>query len=403
MPSPPAARHPALLGLTRAAGIAFLLLAAALPWSIAPMSIGVALAAALTLAVWWAPGGPRWTATPVDRPAIAWLAALVIATVASVDPGGSAPRITKGLLVGLVSVAATHAREERRGRLALALLFVSAALAALYAFVRFASEGGAFPARARGAAGHALTYGGQVLLLASLAAAVALRGRERRWRLAAAALLALLLPALLATYTRSAWLGFIVAAGVIVARTRARWLVALGIAVAALAISLPGAYRARALSVADPANRWNVERVRMWGAGLRMFRDRPVTGVGLQDLHPLYERYRSPEAMERVGHLHSVPVHVAATMGLVGLAALAWLIAGLFRTAAGGGAPPGSALGGAVSLGVIAGLAGFLVAGLFEWNFGDEELLDLLFVLVGIAFSAARWGEPRPSRVQDPP
>ena len=43
------------------------------------------------------------------------------------------------------------------------------------------------------------------------------------------------------------------------------------------------------------------------------------------------------------------------------------------------------------ALGVLAALVGFLVAGLFEWNFGDEELLYLLYVSVGIAWGARRW------------
>ena len=54
----------------------------------------------------------------------------------------------------------------------------------------------------------------------------------------------------------------------------------------------------------------------------------------------------------------------------------------------------------AVRLGVTALLVGFLVNGLFEWNFGDEELLYPLFVLAGIAWAAREWdahppGQPR--------
>ena len=141
----------------------------------------------------------------------------------------------------------------------------------------------------------------------------------------------------------------------------------------------------------------------MWDAGVRMLRDHPWTGVGLQDLHSLYETYKPPGAVEPAGHLHSVYVQVAATMGLVGLAALVFLVTGILRASsrafvnwrrAGAryGSPPGE-FAAAISLGVSAAFAGFLISGLMEWNLGDEELLDLLCVLVGIAFGAVSWAE----------
>jgi hypothetical protein len=33
----------------------------------------------------------------------------------------------------------------------------------------------------------------------------------------------------------------------------------------------------------------------------------------------------------------------------------------------------------------------FLLAGFFEWNFGDEELLDQLYTMVGLAWAARAW------------
>jgi O-antigen ligase len=396
--------------LERAAALSFLLLAAALPWSIAPMSIGVVLCGALTLAAWWRPGGAGWVRTPVDVPALGWLAALTIATAASQDPAGSASRITKGLLLAIVPVAAYHGRDPKLARRAIALLLASAAIATIVALTKFVAQGGAFPVRVRGAVGHPLTYGGQAMLLAATAGAVLLRARDRRWKIAAGALLTLVAPALLGSFTRSAWIGTLVSFGVILAWTRARWLAALAALVIVVFVLLPAGYRERARSAFDPGSPWNVERLRLWDAGWRMFRDHPVTGVGLQDLHPWIERYHSPEPHEPHGHLHSVYVQIGATMGIVGLAAFAWLVVGLFRTAgrglrkdvrphadgSGGEAPGGPSgadgFGFALRIAAVAALAGFLVAGLFEWNFGDEELLDFLFVLVGMAFAASGWG-----------
>lgn len=381
--------------LTRAASLAFLFLAAALPWTVAPMSIALVACAALTLLLWMH-SRTGWVRTPVDGPALLWILALAMASLFAVDPSGSWPRVVKGFLLLLVPVAAYHARDERLARRAVAVLLVSAGAAAAFALARFVLQGADFPNRVKGAVGHPLTYGGQAMLLASLASAIAIRC-EGRWRAGALLALVVLLPALAGTYTRSAWIGTIAALSVIVAFTRARWLAGLAGGVAALALVLPGAFRARAFSIFDPQNPWNRERVHMWEAGWRMFRDHPWTGVGLQDLHPLYERYKSPGAVESAGHLHSVYVHVAATMGIVGIAALVVLAAGLLRAASSAfrayrrSPHEDSRFGAAISLGVTAALVGFLVSGLMEWNLGDEELLDLLYVLVGVAFAATSW------------
>lgn len=378
--------------LERAGALSFLLLAAALPWSIAPISITVVLCASLTLAVWWSPGGIRWERTPMTWPLLGWIVALAIASAFALDPSRSWPRVTKGILFAIVPLAAYHARDPRLAKRALLVLLASAVPATVYALARFVHDGAVFPARVKGLVGHALTYGGQATLLAIVAMALLARGPSRAWRIGAAAFLALLGPALAGTYTRSAWIATGVAACVILARTRARLLPFVGVAVA-LAIALaPSSYRARALSSFDTKSIWNVERLHMWDAGVRMWRDHPITGVGLQDLSELYRRYRSPQAHEDHGHLHNIVVQVGATMGLVGLAALVWLLVGLFRTAGHRWrAPLPRSIASALRLAAVASLVAMVVAGMFEWNLGDEELVNFLCVVVGMGYAASRW------------
>lgn len=380
--------------LERVADGVFLLLAAALPWSIAPMSIAAGICAALTLIVWVRRPG-RWPVTPVLVPTVLWAVALLLSAGFALDRSASLPRLAKGLFPLLVPLAATHVRRARAGRQALTVLLVSAALAALFGLALYLAGGASYPSRARGAVGHYMTFGGQLLVFTSVAAGLAVLARGWRWRLGALATALAGCAALAATFTRSAWLGLAVALATLLGLTRPRWLPALAaVLLAALALA-PATYRARALSAFDPRHPSNLERTYMWQGGLAMLRDRPLTGVGLQDMKPLYDRYRPPQARERAGHLHSVPVQIAASMGLVGLAAFVLLYGSLFVAAARGLRPMVARGGPAAGLraGVTAALAGFLVAGLFEWNLGDEELLYPLFTLVGMAWAARRWGE----------
>lgn len=402
MDAPAPQSPPPLPGaLERAAGAGFVLFALALPWTIAPMGIAAALCGALTLAA-LARGRARWPRTPVDLPAVAWAVALALAAWFALDRAASLPRLGKALFPALVGLAALHAAREPAGRRFAAAFLASAGVAAAFGVAAFVMRGAGFEGRARGAVGHYMTFAGQLLLLLSLAAGIALAARERRWRLGALAVALPAAAALAATFTRSAWLGLLAALATLLGFARPRALPALALG-AALAVALaPGDYRARILSIADPSSPWNRERTYMWEAGARMFRDHPLTGVGLMDLKPVYDRYRAPGARERAGHLHSVPIQVAATTGVLGLAAFAALLAGLFACAMRGlraDARRGGLAAG-VRLGVAAGLVGFVVAGLFEWNFGDEELLYPLYTLAGLAWAARGWdraeGRPAP-------
>jgi O-antigen ligase len=316
--------------------------------------------------------------------------ALVIAALCAEDRAASLPRLTKAALPALAWMTSYHARRRRDGERALAVLLISATVVALLGIGVWVSKGAAFPERARGAVGHYMTFAGQLLLWMSVASGIFLRA-ARRWKIGAALALAVGAVALAATFTRSAWIGMFVSWATMLALTRPRAVVGLVLAGALLVAIAPRAYRERLLSSFDPGHATNVERTHMWQAGLEMFRDHPLTGVGLEDLHPIYERYKPPTAREPAGHLHSVFIQIAATMGVIGLAAFAWLYVSLFRTATGGLALRGSGVGAGARLGVIGALAGFIVAGFFEWNFGDEELLDLLYPLVGIAWAAGRW------------
>lgn len=381
--------------LQSAASLAFLLYVAALPWSIAAMSVGLALCGALTAAAW---ARNRWDWRPhaaIGWPMLGWIGALFLAAWFGQDRAAGLPRIGKGFLPLVAWMAAYHSRTPKAGRRALAVLLGSATVAALFGLALWIGKGAAYPERARGAAGHYMTFAGQLLLWIPVALGLALAARPwRRWVVPVALIGGVTLAA---TFTRSAWIGLFVATGVMLALKRPRWLVALVAAAALLVALAPAPYRARLSSAFDPENSANTERLHMWDAGARMFRDHPITGVGLMDLHAVYERYRSSEAREGAGHLHSVFVQIAASMGVIGLLAFGWLYSsltgacagGLRRRLAGGGLAVG------IRLGATAALAGFLVAGCFEWNFGDEELLHLLYTLVGLAWAARAWPEER--------
>ena len=404
VPNPGAALRPtpAAGPLERVAAGSFLLYALSLPVAIAPMNIAGGLCVALTLSVWLTRQGAHRVRTPLDFPALAWLAAMGLSTLFAIDPAGSAENLGKGLIPFAAGVAAWHAAERRRGAAAVTALLAAGSVASLIGVAGFLATGGHFPvARAIGLTGTWMTFSLQLLLLASLACGVAITARRRAWRLGALAAALLCALGVVTSFTRSAWIGLAVSVGVMLGLRRPRYLIVLGVLAAVAFAALPGEFGDRLRSAFDPSHPGNLERTHMWDAGVRVFRDHPVTGVGLQNLTSLVQRYNSPAAIERPAHVHSAYLQVAVSTGVVGCFAFLLLCFGLLRTSA-PGAPDlrrASGLGVGVRLGVTGGIIGFLLAALFDHPFGDEQLLFLLFVLAGIAWAARGWDR----RIADAP
>lgn len=382
-------------GLAGIAGGCFALFAATLPLAIAPMNIAAGLCAVATLAVWLTRPGPRWVSSPVDRPAIAWLAAMGLATALAADPAASVPGLGKGLIPAATGLAAWHATDRRRGAAAIAALLAVGSIAALWGCARFFAAGGKFPARAIGFSGSWMTFGLQMMVLVSLAIGIAIAAPSRAWRAGAIAAGLAGAAAVALSFTRCAWLGLAAAIAAILGLRRPWALILLALAVAVTTLALPGDFGDRLRSAFDPAHPSSRERAMMWQAGARLFRDHPVTGVGLVNLRPLLDRYRSPMASEHPAHLHDSYLQAAVTTGAIGLVAFLALCVGLLR--ASGSGPPGlrrgRGLAAGVRLGVTAGVAGLLVAALFDHAFGDEPLLFLIFTLAGIAWASRGWSE----------
>jgi O-antigen ligase/tetratricopeptide (TPR) repeat protein len=82
-------------------------------------------------------------------------------------------------------------------------------------------------------------------------------------------------------------------------------------------------------------------RVEIWRAAAQMFAERPLTGVGVDAFHLAFPRHRTVryweiEWAQTPVHAHDEPLHVAATQGIAGLAALAffvWAVASTWRRA----------------------------------------------------------------------
>jgi O-antigen ligase len=248
--------------------------------------------------------------------------------------------------------------------------------------------------RVRGPFSIYMTFGG-VLFLGVLVflAYLANVPWRRAWRMLPGAIVTA--AALAFTYSRNAWLGL--AAGslglVLTARRTLRTVAVLAAALALGVVVIPGPVAERARSVVNLEDRTLQDRVAMWRAGLSMIAEHPLLGVGPGEVRTWYQHYRRPEAVRlSTGHLHNSAIHIAAERGLPALFVWVWLWVVFFREGwrilgRVGTEPP---VRRALVCASLAGVAGFLVAGLFEHNFGDAEVVMVAFALMALPWIVAR-------------
>jgi O-antigen ligase len=225
--------------------------------------------------------------------------------------------------------------------------------------------------------------------LAVLAAAVALRESPAA-RAAEAALPLVTAPlaawALVVSQTRGAWVGALAGLVVVAVLRAPRLLWLLGAAAFALAVLRPASVTSR-LTILDDSSK---DRYYMWQAGVDMVLDKPVFGQGPGMILAVYPRYRWPEAPNpRQPHLHNNLFQVAAERGLPGLVFFLWwaaaALAAALREARRGVAAKSEAAGAAG--GVLGALCAVFVAGIFEYNLGDSEVLMLFLLLTAVPFA----------------
>jgi O-antigen ligase len=327
----------------------------------------------------------------------------LVSSAFSMDPFESFKRDRQLLLYLIVPMTMTLARGPRAATTANVIIALGAA-GALVGIVQYAALGyDNLNQRPHGLLGHYMTYSG-VLMLVICTATAQLLFRDRDWVWPAVAVPALLV-ALIATFSRNAWIGAVLAILTLAMFRRAWKLVAVvPVVVVLFVLVAPAGIRQRALSSFDPNDATNRDRIAMLKSGKAMIADHPWTGVGPNMVPKAYiEKYKTPDAVDPEdkpndtrAHLHNVPVQLAAERGLPALAL--WLVfvvtavvglVGEFRR--------GKAR--ALAAGGVAAIVAMLAAGMFEHNFGDSEFLILFLGLITLPFAAA--GTP-PAETREP-
>ncbi len=332
--------------------------------------------------------------TPLDLAFLAYAIIEFIAAFNSVDQSDAFKNAKRLLLIAIVyGVVASFDRRKRIER-ALLILAVMVSILSTVEVILYVLRGDDRLTVFQ----HYMTAGGLKMISALMILPFALDyGTAKKSRIIFIVSLVPILAALILTNTRSAWLGFIAGMLVMGVLYYRSLFASLAVLIAFFFLLAPQHQIDRAKSIVDMNHANNVGRLTMWTTGLQMWSDKPILGYGDIDLYKSYSQYRTPGIDEPAGHLHNTYIHVLVTLGTVGFITVMWLFYSImkseysvFRKRMGNSLVRNTALGG------LAVFSGFLVNGLFEWNFGDHEIMVFVWFTVGLVLASAETehGEP---------
>ena len=383
--------------------------------AISQVLLGLAIAAVLL-------SGARFRIPRIWLPLALFLAGTLIALALADHPAEGLPQVRKFYVFLMLPIAFSTIRDRASMRwLFLAWGAVGAATAA-WGIVQFAHKLAQAHAlrenfydyytseRITGAMSHWMTFGGEEMFALLMLGAFIFFGPERTlrrlwpWLLCAA----LLLVTLVLGETRSIWLATLVA-GVYLVWAWKRWVVALVPVLLVLAVVAGGStVRERVASFTRPRKDIdsNEFRVVTWRTGMRMVEKHPWFGVGPEEVRLEFTDYVPadiPRPLPRgwYGHLHNIYLHYAAERGIPTMLALVWLLVqalvdfwrGLRKL------PPGRGDARFILRGAISVVIATMVAGFFELNLGDSEVLTMFLVAIACGYAALEMAEKKAAAV----
>ncbi len=331
---------------------------------------------------------PLFQATGIDAAVAAYIAVEFLSAFFSDQSWDALRNAKRLLLITIVYATAVSFTDTRKIIRALALFIGSVSLLSVAEIVLYYvnSNERLFVFQ------HYMTTGGLKMIVALLLLPFMLDPEmKKRDRIAAAVAFLPVLAALVLTNTRSAWLGLLFGIMVMSLLRFRKLVIAAAVAVLLFFQFAPERQVSRALSIVDLNHPSNISRINMWSTGLRMWQDRPLLGFGDIDLYDTYLTYRTPTGDEPAGHLHNNYIHLLVTTGIIGLAVVLFLFYRILRMEYRiFSNKDGEALSRTIALGAIAVFFGFMVNGIFEWNFGDHEVMVFIWFTVGLTVSAGR-------------
>ncbi|MFW6131652.1 MAG: O-antigen ligase family protein [Candidatus Aminicenantaceae bacterium] len=320
---------------------------------------------------------------------IAYVGFSIVASITSFNPEVSFKDSKELLLFLIVPIVYTALNRNKDITIANLAFLVSSYVACLYSLFYFLFNA-SLEERITGFMGHYMTQAGVLLLFCCIALSLFFYLKDKTVFLWGFAFI-LSLVCLVLTLTRSAWLGVVVAICLVLFLYRPKILIFVPVALVLFYLFSPQPVKKRTLSIFSLKEGSNQYRVEYLKAGVEIIKEYPLFGVGpnIVDMHFQNPQYNLSEGAKNNVHLHNNIMQIGAERGIPALCAwlvfMIWIFISLIKILR--NKNPASYV---LASAALAALFGFNMAGLFEYNFGDSEVVTIFLYLVTIPFIQER-------------
>jgi len=129
----------------------------------------------------------------------------------------------------------------------------------------------------------------------------------------------------------------------------------------------------------------SLSRSMLWQAAFRAWRQYPVLGLGPDNFRHVYQRYSDTDVVDARFHANNSYLEILANLGLAGVAIFAGLLVSFWRSARRAlRAHDARSAEGLLAVGIAAGLAAYLIHGLFDYFLEFTPTYALFWLLAAM-------------------
>ena len=308
-----------------------------------------------------------------------------ISTIFSIDKMESLKDNREFFVFLLIPIFLLIINSRKRLDYSLFTVLCSAILSALVGIFISIRDGISLDHRLQGLTSHWMTYSGLLMFTFIFFFVFLFYEKRKKVKIMTAISLVFILTSILLSLTRSVWAGIFVSIGVFIIYYKPKILYTAIPTLLLLVFILPESVKSRVISTFNTKNDTNMDRFYMYKTGIKIFKNYPFTGVGANNIERVYDTYKPSEAELSNPHIHNNFLQILAERGIFTVLSLLAAFISIFILLV-KKIKNSIDFEKIVATGVLFVFIGFLIAGMFEYNFGDTEIKFMLFYFLSIPF-----------------